>query len=158
MRRAGDEQWMAGDSRTFVFHCEGKPAGEEFFQTEVDRGDICYYNLILLIEKLGYVAMDFLYYKKRGRSEVASLPLIDYHDDVERMIRDSESEKKVRFVLSKEQLMELKVSISPIKRSGEQPVREETINTYKDWLKEQEPAMGNLFCYTVYTMYSYMAM
>uniref|UniRef100_A0A0A8Y9T3 Uncharacterized protein n=1 Tax=Arundo donax TaxID=35708 RepID=A0A0A8Y9T3_ARUDO len=133
---------MAGDTWTLVFHCPGKPAAEEFFRKEVDKDDICHYNLILLVEKLGYAARDFLYYKRRQTSKVASLQLIDYDADVARMVREHESERKVRFILTKEQLTELKVSISPIKRSRGPPVREETLNAYKEWLKLQDPNLG----------------
>ena len=50
-------------------------------QREMDRDEICFFNLIGLIEEYGYKSIDYLYYKRRD-----SLVAIQWETDVMEMI------------------------------------------------------------------------
>jgi succinate dehydrogenase/fumarate reductase-like Fe-S protein len=76
------------------------------------------------------------------------------------MIQTYETERKVCLIMTKEPLNELRVSITPIKRSrdlvmDEEPVRED-LNAYKNWLQElqqQESDTCSLWMHLVLDMY-----
>jgi len=49
---------MAEDIWTLNIECEGAAPGQEHVQREMDRDEICFFNLIGLIEEYGYKSID----------------------------------------------------------------------------------------------------
>ena len=72
---------MAEDIWTLNIECEGAAPGQEHVQREMDRDEICFFNLIGLIEEYGCKSIDYLYYKRRD-----SLVAIQWETDVMEMI------------------------------------------------------------------------
>jgi len=123
-----------------MFYCEDTNPDKNFIkETNMDRADISFFNLVCMKSKLGYGGREFMYYKKRCGRDVARLELIDFEEDAESMIQNNQRERKVRIVLSRDQARELQVSITPMKRPREpegtdQQRRQEPIDEYKVWL------------------------
>ncbi|KAJ1295886.1 hypothetical protein BS78_01G257500 [Paspalum vaginatum] len=105
-----DEDW------TLVFECKGSPRGRDVVELVIDRAYITFVNLCVLKDKFGYSMWDYMYYKKRCGTDVASLELIDFEHETRAIIVANELERKVRIIIAKEPLKELSVSITPIKR------------------------------------------
>jgi hypothetical protein len=97
------------------FHCEGEESNKEFIEIVLDKASISLFQLLCLKAKFGYSSRDFLFYKKRCGSDVATLEAIEFEKDVESMIQNSEGEKKVKLLLTRDQPTELRVSVTPIK-------------------------------------------
>ena len=89
---------------------------------------------------LGYASRDYLYYKKRCGNAVATLKEIQYDDDANAMVSCNSAEKEVRLVLSRDQITERNVQITPIKLPRISSISEddtdESDDDYKKWLKE----------------------
>ncbi|RLN36233.1 uncharacterized protein C2845_PM03G30160 [Panicum miliaceum] len=91
---------------------------------------------------MGYRLRDFLYYKKRYANDTASLILIDFDNQIADMMAQNKGERKLRMVLSKVELTEMQVGITPMKRPrgtttekpADVPTAEEPIDAYKEWL------------------------
>ena len=83
---------------------------------KLDRAHIKMSTLITIKDQLGFSVRDFLYYKKRCGTDVASLHPIDYNKHTENMIEDNESEKEIRLVLSQQEETCQQVSMTPLKR------------------------------------------
>jgi hypothetical protein len=73
---------------------------QEYVMFKVERTAIKLSVLTSMKDQLGYAARDFLYYKKRCGTDVASLEHVDYIKHAEMMIQDTEMEKEIRLVLS----------------------------------------------------------
>uniref|UniRef100_A0A0D9WL73 Transposase Tnp1/En/Spm-like domain-containing protein n=1 Tax=Leersia perrieri TaxID=77586 RepID=A0A0D9WL73_9ORYZ len=69
---------------------------------EMDRDEICFYNLIDLIEQYGYSAVDYLYYKQKD-----SLVVIEQDPEVMKMLNECESKKMGSLFVTKERLATL---------------------------------------------------
>jgi hypothetical protein len=142
------------------FHCEGAEPNKEFIEVVIDRASISLFQLLYLKAKFGYSSRDFLFYKKRCGRDVATLEAIEFEKYAESMIQNSEGEKKVKLLWTRDQPTELHVSVTPIKRPREltnicQPCTEEPIDAYKVWLTnlqakpiEEEKELGTLCCLT----------
>jgi hypothetical protein len=83
-----------------------------------------------------------LFYKKQCGRDVATLEAIEFEKDAESMIQNSEGERKVKLLLTRDQPTELRVSVTPIKRLREpidihEPHTEEPIDAYKVWRANQ---------------------
>jgi DNA gyrase/topoisomerase IV subunit A len=90
--------------------------------------------------QLGYRVRDYLYYRRRC-GNAATLLEFEEEDHVDAMIACNEVEKEVRLLLSKDQIIDENVSITPLKVPRRRPIREmnldedeEPIDAYKDWL------------------------
>jgi hypothetical protein len=119
---------------------QGAPLHREFVELQLDRAYITFSNLFCLKDKFRYSVRDYLYYKKWYTRDTASAELIDFEHQARSMIQTCEIERKVCLIMTKEPLNELRVSITPIKRSrdlvmGEEPVQED-LDAYKVWLQE----------------------
>ncbi|XP_021316054.1 uncharacterized protein LOC110435060 isoform X2 [Sorghum bicolor] len=123
---------------TMSFICKGAPGGQEFAQYTIDRNSITFGNLITMKSKLGYGARDYLYYKRRCGNAIATLNEIEYDVDANAMLSSNAEEREVRLVLSRDQITERNVEITPIKLPRMATVSEdftdESINDYKVWL------------------------
>ncbi|CAD6242115.1 unnamed protein product [Miscanthus lutarioriparius] len=76
---------MAVDNWTINLECDGKAEGHKHVQREMDRDEICFFNLIDLIEGSGYTSVDYLYYKR-----TYSLVVIEQDFDVMEMLNESD--------------------------------------------------------------------
>jgi hypothetical protein len=124
----------------------------------LDRASISLFQLLCLKAKFGYSSRDFLFYKKRCGRDVATIEAIEFEKDAKSMIQNSEGERKVKLLWTQDQPMELRVSVTPIKRPREltdihEAHIEEPIDAYKVWLAnlqvkaiEEEKELGKLCC------------
>lgn len=144
---SSEETW------TLHFTCKGTPMGQEFNRYILDRTQLTFGNLITMKSNMGYGVRDYLYYKRRCGNAVATLKEIDYDVDANAMVADNAEERKVRLVLSKDQITERNVDITPIKlpisTSISDDFEDESIDEYKDWLSQLHQdghGMGKLCC------------
>uniref|UniRef100_A0A0E0C313 PB1-like domain-containing protein n=1 Tax=Oryza meridionalis TaxID=40149 RepID=A0A0E0C313_9ORYZ len=111
---------MAEDTWTLILQLGGPTPEHESVQKEMDKDFICFFNIVGLVEDYDYSAMDYMYYKRREGSGTATLVGIENDDDVRRMLVEHESENKVRLCVMKEKACkDNRVSITPVKSSGE---------------------------------------
>lgn len=143
-----------------MFECKGAPRQRDVVELVIDRAYITFVNLCVLKDKFGYSVRDYMYYKKRCGTDLASLELIDYEHQARAMIVDNELERKVRIIMAKEPQKELSVSITPIKRPREQqqedlPCVQGDLDAYKVWLrklKKENPNTG-VFLHPLFTVH-----
>lgn len=107
---------MAVENWTIKLECDGAAEGEKHVQIEMDRDEICYYNLIDLIEHHGYRAVDYLFYKKKD-----SLVLLEQDAEVMDMLNECESKKMVSLFVTKQRLATLVPTKSNKKPSISKP-------------------------------------
>jgi hypothetical protein len=100
---------------------------------------------------LGYGGKDYFYYKMRCGNAVTTLREIDYDVDANEMTESNEDEREIRLVLSKDQVTDRNVAITPIKSARTTSIDEDledlSIDAYKDWLSylhERDLGMGEL--------------
>jgi hypothetical protein len=121
------------------FHCEGAQPNKEFIEIVLDRASISLFQLFCLKAKFGYSSRDFLFYKKQCGRDVATLEAIELEKDAESIIQNSKGESKVKLLLTRDQPMKLRGSMTPIKQPREptnicQSCTKEPIDAYKVWL------------------------
>ncbi|CAN6163246.1 unnamed protein product [Urochloa humidicola] len=90
---------MAEDIWTINLQCEGAPRGHEYVQREMDKDEICFFNLVALIEEHGYTSVDYIYYKRRD-----GLVAIQYDTDVMEMLQDNESKKEISLLVMRQRM------------------------------------------------------
>jgi hypothetical protein len=123
---------------------------------KLDRAHIKMSTLITIKDQLGFSVRDFLYYKKRCGTNVASLQPIDYNKHTENMIEDNESEKQIRLVLSQQEETSKQVSITPLKRPWHQldeddhPFMDDALDAYKKWLKKLPKEKSKSISFVLY--------
>ncbi|KAF8654536.1 hypothetical protein HU200_061728 [Digitaria exilis] len=76
----------------------------------MDRDEICFFNLISLIEEYGFNSVDYLYYKTRE-----TLVAIQWDIDVMQMLQENESRKKVSLFVTRQRI----AVMSPTKSNKE---------------------------------------
>ncbi|CAL4950496.1 unnamed protein product [Urochloa decumbens] len=86
---------MAADIWTLNLQCEGAAHGQQYVQQKMAKDEICFFNLVALIEEYGYTSIDYIYYKSRER-----LVFIQLDTDVMKMLRDNESKKEVNLLVT----------------------------------------------------------
>lgn len=87
---------------TIYLHYEDANQEAKILQRSMMRRDVSYYDLILMIEEVGFQAIDFLYYTKKTR--FGSPCLVHIYDQglVMKMLSDPEIVKAVHLYVSKE--------------------------------------------------------
>ena len=75
---------------------------QKVLSASIDRTDICYYELVKMIESVGFLAIHFLYYKKKNLRGRGDLVHIDNDSHVRKMISEHNNEKTVNFYVFKE--------------------------------------------------------
>lgn len=101
---------MAEDIWTLKLQFEGDPPGQKMVQREMDKDEICFFNLIELIEEYGYTSVDYVYYKRRD-----GLVAIQWDSDVMQMLEENESKRKVSLFVTKQRM----ATIAPTKFNEE---------------------------------------
>ena len=56
---------MAMDNWTINLECDGKAEGHKHMQRQMDRYQICFFDLIDMIEGSRYTSVDYLYYMRK---------------------------------------------------------------------------------------------
>ena len=77
---------------------------------KMDRDEICFFDLIDLIEGFRYTSVDYLYYKRKD-----SLVVIQQDSDVMEMLNECESEKTVNLFVTRQRL----ATLAPTKSNKE---------------------------------------
>jgi hypothetical protein len=109
---------LIGETWTIVIQCKGPAEGEEgIVNATLDKAHITFSNLLGFKDQLGFRVRD--YYYKRCGTDVATLEAIDYNKDVEMILEDVASEKKIRLLMSRNQEQKRYVNITPLKRPRE---------------------------------------
>jgi hypothetical protein len=104
--------------------CEGAPVGTQDSSTvRISRSELTMSYLIVLKLQLGYGVRDYLYYKRRC-GNAATLLELEVEDHVDAMIACNKAEKEVRLLLSKDQIIDEHVSITPLKVPRRRPIME----------------------------------
>jgi len=146
---------------TISFTCKGAPGGQQFAQYTIARDELMFGNLITMKSNLGYGTRDYLYYKRRSGNSIATLNEIEYDVDANAMISSNAEEREVRLVLSRDQITERTVDITPIKlprtvASNSEHSIDESLDDYKVWLNNmhrQGQGMGKLCCCPIMNCY-----
>ncbi|VAI16641.1 unnamed protein product [Triticum turgidum subsp. durum] len=95
---------MATDMLTIYLHYEVTNQEAKMLQRSMMRRDVLYYDLILMIEEVGFQAINFLYYAKKPC--LGSSYLVHIYDQglVLKMLSDPEIVKAVHLYVSKEKV------------------------------------------------------
>lgn len=90
------------DMLTIYLHYEDANQEIKILQRSMIRRHVSYYDLILMIEEVGFQAIDFLYYEKKD--PLGNAYLVDIYDQslVVKMLSDPEIVKTVHLYVSKE--------------------------------------------------------
>jgi hypothetical protein len=72
-------------------------------ETTIERSDICYMELVNMIESVGFnIAFDYLYYRVKNAHGRAQLVPIEHAPEVERMISLHNNEKNINMYVCRE--------------------------------------------------------
>ena len=127
----------------------------------MDRDDISFANLLTIKAELCYGTRDYLYYKNRCGNDRATYEELDIMKNLDDVIVNMEQEKKIRILLTSEELQKWSVPITPLKRSrvnesdddedgmDEEEEEEEgddfELDAYKNWLMAEGSEIGNTY-------------
>ena len=125
----------------------------------MDTVDISFANLVTIKAGLCYGARDYMYYKNRCGNDRATYEELDILKNLDDIIGNMEHEKKIRILLTSEELQKWSVPITPLKRSrvnesddDEDGMDEEEeegddfeLDAYKDWLMAEGSETGNTY-------------
>ena len=131
-------------------------ARKEIIIFDLDKAYVTLFNMLYFKLKLGYSGRAFMFYKKRCGSDLARLVELDHDTQEASMLSDNAEERKINFLLTKDQPRALEVSVTPMKRPRQRPNADEAtlgehIDAYKEWLailKKDNPKTGKLSCNT----------
>lgn len=75
---------------------------QKVLEVSIYRTDICLYELMNMIQGVGFSSIHFLYYRKKYPRGRGHLVLIDHDSDVRNMISEHNNEKRVQMYVFKE--------------------------------------------------------
>ncbi|CAA0839637.1 Unknown protein [Striga hermonthica] len=107
---------MVEDMWTINLLCDGADKGEKRVQKKMDRDEICYFNLMEMIEHYGYTSVDYIYYRRKD-----GLVAIEQDPQVMKMLEECESQKMVSLFVTKQRLATLAPTNSNKEPSKSQP-------------------------------------
>ena len=87
---------------TIYLHYEDGNQEAKIHQRSMTRRHVTYYDLMLMIEDVGFHAIDYLYYEKKDPQGNAYLVHIDHDSHVIKMLSDPEIVKTVHMYVYKE--------------------------------------------------------
>ncbi|CAM0907732.1 unnamed protein product [Alopecurus aequalis] len=99
---------MAMTMLTIYLHYEDVKQDVKILQRSMMRRYVSYYDLISMIEEVGFKAIDYLYYERKDPHDLY-LVHIDGDSDVIKMLSDLENEKIVHMHVSKEKASDMYV-------------------------------------------------
>ena len=123
----------------------------------MDRADISFANLLTIKAVLCYGTRDYLYYKNRCGNDRATYEELDILKNLDDVIGNMEHEKKIRILLTSEELQKWSVPITPLKWSrvnvsdddedgmDEEEEEDFELYAYKDWLMAEGSETGNTY-------------
>ena len=142
-------EYQTGEIWDVEVHCmptERQPKEKLVFST-FDRADLSYVTLISIKAQLCYGTQDYFYYKNRCGNDRATYEELDILKNLDDVVGNMEHKKKIRILLTSEELQKWSVPITPLKRSrvnesddDEDGMDEEEeegddfeLDAYKDW-------------------------
>ena len=110
---------LTGEKWDVEFHClpTARQPEEKLVIGTMDRADISFANLLTIKAGLCYGTRDYLYYKNRCGNDRATYEEFDILNNLDDVIENLEHEKKIRILLTSEELQKRSVPITPLKRS-----------------------------------------
>ncbi|XP_047063768.1 uncharacterized protein LOC124671442 [Lolium rigidum] len=89
---------------------------QNFLEASMDRSNISFYDLVKLIEGVGFSGIDYLYYRKKYPRGKGHLVHIDNDTHVRKMITEHNKEKRVQLYVYKEMA---NIDVAPSEPQGE---------------------------------------
>ena len=150
---------LTGEKWDVEFHClpTARQPEEKLVIGTMDRDDISFANLLTIKAELCYGTRDYLYYKNRYGNDRATYEELDILKNLDDVIENMEHKKKIRILLTSDELKKWSVPITPLKRSrvnesdgNEDGMEEEEgddfeLDAYKDWLMAEGSKTGNTY-------------
>ena len=150
-------EYQTGEIWDVEVHCmptERQPEEKLVFST-LDRADLSYVTLISIKAQLCYGTRDYFYNKNRCGNNRATYEELDILKDLDDVIENMESEKKIRLLLTSEEQPKWSVPIISLKWSrvnesddDEDGMEEDDdfeLDAYKDWLMAEGSETGNTY-------------
>jgi len=108
---------LTGEKWDVEFHClpTARQPEEKLVIGTMDRADISFANLLTIKARLCYGTRDYLYYKNRCGNDRATYEELDILNNLDDVIENMEHEKKIRILLTSEELKKRSVPITPLK-------------------------------------------
>ena len=138
-------EYQTGEIWDVEVHClptERQPEEKLVFST-LDGADLSYVTLISIKAQLCYGTRDYFYYKNRCGNDRETYEELDIMKDLDDVIENMESEKKIRLLLTSEEQPKRSVPIISLKWSrvnesddDEDGMEEDDdfeLDAYKDW-------------------------
>ena len=123
----------------------------------LDRAALTYGALLSFKSQLRYSPRDYFYYKNRYGNDRATYEELDILNNLDDIIENMEHEKKIRILLTSEELQKWSVPITPLKWSrvnesdddedgmDEEEEEDFELDAYKDWLMAEGSEIGNTY-------------
>ena len=112
-------EYQTGEIWDVEVHClptERQPEEKQVVGT-LDRADLSYANLLTVKAAFCYGTRDYFYYKNRCGNDRETYEELDIMKDLDDVIENMESEKKIRLLLTSEEQPKWSVPITPLKQS-----------------------------------------
>jgi hypothetical protein len=93
---------MAMEIWNINLYYEDADKNQKVLETSTDRTNISFYDLVNLIEGVGFSGIDFLYYRKKYPRGRGHLVQIDNDTHVRKMISEHNKEKRVQLYVFRE--------------------------------------------------------
>jgi len=151
---------LTGEKWDVEFHClpTARQPEEKLVIGTKDMADISFANLLTIKAVLCYATRDYLYYKNRCGNDRATYEELDILKNLDDVTENMKYEKKIRILLTSEELPKRSVPITPLKRSrvnesddDEDGMEEEEegddfeLDAYKDWIMAEDYETGNTY-------------
>jgi hypothetical protein len=94
---------------------------QKVLEASIDRTNISYYDLVNLIERVGFSGIDFLYYRKKYPRGRGHLVHIDNDTHVRKMISEHNNKKRVQLYVFREKA---NIDVAPLEpqREDDRPI------------------------------------
>uniref|UniRef100_A0ACD5ZX03 Uncharacterized protein n=1 Tax=Avena sativa TaxID=4498 RepID=A0ACD5ZX03_AVESA len=112
---------MAMEIWNFNLYYKDENQQHKVLEASLDRTDVSFYDLIKMIEGVGFKAIDFLYYRKKYPRGRGHLVHIDNDSHVRKMISEYNNEKRVQLYVYKERV-NIDVAPSDTQREDDVPI------------------------------------
>uniref|UniRef100_A0ACD5X264 Uncharacterized protein n=1 Tax=Avena sativa TaxID=4498 RepID=A0ACD5X264_AVESA len=95
---------MAMEIWNFNLYYKDENQQHKVLEASLDRTDVSYYDLVRMIEGVGFKAIDLLYHRKKYPRGRGHLVHINNDSHVSKMISEYNNEKKVQLYVYKERV------------------------------------------------------
>ena len=150
-------EYQTGEIWDVEVHCmptERQPEEKQVVGT-LDRADLSYANLLTVKAAFCYGTRDYFYYKNRYGNDRATYEELDIMKNLDDIIENMESKKKIRLLLTSKEQPKRSVPIISLKWSrvnesddDEDGMEEDDgfeLDAYKDWLMAEGSEIGNTY-------------